>query len=246
MITRSMTPSQRLDMLRSSVVIIRTDHLVLSNPKTADWFWWFRGFMQWHCLAIVVAEVGNSSNPSLTKAAWAALAPFLEVWDTVYEGKQHDATWEHVNTLIQRARAKAAAEQTTPPGSHPAASHSCTSGLPPLVDFSGLTSTNNPSGMDPFATLVPDIAEPSVYPDSTSYQGLYQGAGVGQQPAYDARMPAPGSSAADSNVFPGVVGPGDQGIAMPDDIDFDALNAVFGSPSWQTAVRLSDFDVDMN
>jgi hypothetical protein len=45
-ITKTMTPEQRMDMLRSSVIIIQTTHTMHTDEQMADYFWFFRGFVQ--------------------------------------------------------------------------------------------------------------------------------------------------------------------------------------------------------
>ena len=99
-----MTPEQRLDMLRSSVIIIRSTHNLHVHEHMADWLWFFRGFVQWHALAIVVAELAHSTSPRFAKSAWTVLEPLLQFWDKVYETKHGDAPWDHVNSLIQRSK----------------------------------------------------------------------------------------------------------------------------------------------
>ncbi|KJX95171.1 hypothetical protein TI39_contig4129g00017 [Zymoseptoria brevis] len=110
-------PAQRHHLLRTSVEIIQYTHALASPSSspangsaagrgcTTDYAWFFRDFVQWHCLAIVIAELGNSRNEEFREAAWQALDPLLRDWDDVFKDKKEDPAWGYVDGLIQRARA---------------------------------------------------------------------------------------------------------------------------------------------
>ncbi|SMQ53255.1 unnamed protein product [Zymoseptoria tritici ST99CH_3D7] len=110
-------PAQRHHLLRTSVEIIQYTHVLASPPSspangsaagrgcTADYAWFFRDFVQWHSLAIVIAELGNSRNEEFREAAWQALDPLLRDWDDVFKDKKEDPAWGYVDGLIRKARA---------------------------------------------------------------------------------------------------------------------------------------------
>jgi hypothetical protein len=60
--------------------------------------------VQWHSIAIVIAELGGNKNQQFVNAAWAVLDPILADWDNVYRAKRDEAAWVHVNALIEKAR----------------------------------------------------------------------------------------------------------------------------------------------
>lgn len=63
-----------------------------------------RGWVQWHSIAIVIAELGGNKNQHFVNTAWAVLDPILSDWDKVYRAKKDEPAWVHVNALIGRAR----------------------------------------------------------------------------------------------------------------------------------------------
>jgi hypothetical protein len=99
-----MSPEQRFQLLQSSVTIISMTNDMVRDKRMAAWAWFFRDYMQWHSLAIVVAELGRSTNKQFAQTAWKALDPILATWDKTYSARKDEPAWDHVNALIERAR----------------------------------------------------------------------------------------------------------------------------------------------
>ena len=102
--TANMSASARLDLLQSSVQLINNTLGISKSHNLGDWGWYFRGYMQWHSVAVVIAELGRSTNAAFANYAWAVLDPVLKTWDETFKGKRGEDAWEHVNALIERAR----------------------------------------------------------------------------------------------------------------------------------------------
>lgn len=116
--TREMSQEARLDLLQSSVILIGNTLGISKSEKLGDWGWYFRGYMQWHAVAIVIAELGRSTNPAFANNAWAVLDPVLRTWDETYKQKRDEPAWDHVNALIEKARGMK--RKTLPARSHKA------------------------------------------------------------------------------------------------------------------------------
>ncbi len=104
--TKDMTQSERMDLLQASVDILRMSNALLAHKSSESWAWFYRGWVQWHAIAVVIAELGHNTDHQFVDNAWAVLDPILTIWDSVYKVKQDEPAWEHVNTLIERARQK--------------------------------------------------------------------------------------------------------------------------------------------
>ena len=102
--TKTMPEAERMTLLESSVDIIKRTHALAVDDRISDWVWYFRGYVQWHSLAIVVAELGWSRDDKFVTMAWNVLDDILVEWDTLYQTKKDDPAWTHVNDSIQRAR----------------------------------------------------------------------------------------------------------------------------------------------
>ncbi|EME43574.1 hypothetical protein DOTSEDRAFT_54348 [Dothistroma septosporum NZE10] len=102
--TKEMPETQRMNLLRASIGVIQTTHVLAIDERIADWIWYFRGYVQWHSLAIVVAELGCSTNMEFTDMAWRVMDPVLSDWDAIYKTRKDEPAWDHVNAMIERAR----------------------------------------------------------------------------------------------------------------------------------------------
>lgn len=103
---KDMSHEERMHLLQSSVTVISLTHMIAVESCVEQWHWFFRDYVQWHSLAIVVAELGRSTNKQFTTVAWAVLDPILADWDRLYGMKKDEPAWHHVNMLISRAKQK--------------------------------------------------------------------------------------------------------------------------------------------
>lgn len=78
--------------------------MLAHDEKLRDLNWFFRGYNQWHALSIIIAELSLNPDGDFIDHAWSALDPILADWDEIFESRKEDPAWNHVNTLIQRAR----------------------------------------------------------------------------------------------------------------------------------------------
>lgn len=102
--TKTMPAEERSALLKASVDIIQFTHRLAIDDRVSDWQWYFRGYVQWHSIAIVVAELGWNTNAQFVDTAWQVLDPVLADWDSIYKTKRDEPAWDHVNALIERAR----------------------------------------------------------------------------------------------------------------------------------------------
>lgn len=102
--SKTMPLNDRMYLLQASVDIIQLTHVLAVDDRLSDSQWYFRDFVQWHCLAVIVAELGWNTNESFCQSAWVVLDPMLQDWDVVYGSKRDEPAWDYVNVLIERAR----------------------------------------------------------------------------------------------------------------------------------------------
>ena len=244
-----MSAAERFDLLQSSVNIIRLSHAVTVNPSIEDWKWYFRGWVQWHCIAIVIAELGGNKNQQFVNTAWAVLDPILEGWDKVYRAKKDEPAWEHVNTLIERARQMRRRvpipQHSVQPAQSP--SHAPPSNMPvsQLAPQDNSVPTSTAGGFwqgeawSPFnisdTTIIPPFQSPSFNPNQLSAPPT---GAMGVLPPMD--MPngcaptMPGLEGADFGYIDGL-----------DSIDLSAFDAVFGDTAWDFSNSSPSTDLNM-
>jgi hypothetical protein len=96
------TPDQTL---HTAVLILEIMNLYENNPKSLDFKWVGRTWVQWHPLAVVLAELCVQTEGPLVDRAWAAVE---SVWNT-YGERVADTTggmlWKPLKRLLKKAQA---------------------------------------------------------------------------------------------------------------------------------------------
>ncbi|KAK5736328.1 hypothetical protein LTR17_007492 [Elasticomyces elasticus] len=217
-----MSSQERARILQDSVAIISITHMLTVDRRVEKWHWFIRGYIQWHSLAIVVAELGRMKNKDFTISAWAVLDPILADWDRMYLNKKGEAAWDHVHALISRARQ---VRDRVDDNARPAP-HVCRGLRTPDAGCSGGTWDRPPSFADmPAISELQGVQQQVPTPRSSE-------SGNAQQGSWDQ------SAGWDYNVDIG----GFDGLDGFDQIDFQAFDAVFGGDGWQFPSPETDVD----
>jgi hypothetical protein len=226
--TKDMTTKERFEILQTSVDIIRLTNAVTSYKPIEQWSWYYKGWMQWHSIAIVVAELGNNTNAQFTKNAWAALDPLMVTWDKVYQAKHGEPAWDHVNVLIEKARQQRQQLLTT------TASQASTA-VPTPAYRSSMSAEQLLSG------IVSNTTGNAYIPVQTANNGAYQPSLPQPQipyatdlPYWTGQMPAMTGIEDDFSYLDGL-----------QDVDFSAFEGVFGDPTWDFSSPSTDPNLEM-
>lgn len=217
----AMTPQQRLQVLRFSVMVVRNTYYIMNDPKAAPFLWFFRSYLQWHSMAIVVSEISNSTDPEFVETAWQAVVPFIKIWHRVYRDKQQHDTWQHVNLLIERAQrnVRKLAGQRKAPASvqeHKHTTQSCSGGILPFT----IAQSNEPYPID-MSNIVTQPLQPF---DATYMSGGIYPSIVSDHMDYASTMTRH-EMMTDPSIDP-------IDMNQPFNIDYGALQTVFGSSDW--------------
>jgi hypothetical protein len=190
-----------------------------------QWSWYFRGWVQWHSIAIVIAELGNNQNQHFVDNAWKVLDPILAAWDKVYQAKRDEPAWEHVNMLIERARRnrqQMPSKLSTPP------SNATTQPLAPVpyTAFPGIWQTGWGS-FDGGVAAIP----PLPHVESTNFSNPQNVPTLSCADLTYMTGPSPTISGLDINFgnFDGF-----------EDIDWTAFEGVFGNTAWDYSSPSTD------
>lgn len=260
--TKEMTPQARHDLLRSSVEVIRIAHGVSSNKGIDDWLWYFRGWVQWHSIAIVIAELGGNKNQQFVNAAWTVLDPILADWDNVYRAKKDEAAWVHVNALIEKARQ---IRRQMPAAQVQSQERAETQPAPTKVEGPTVHQNYNPNsstGQTPGSSiigLVPDAAWQSEWGSFNRF-GMSPGTIVPQYQQENESTPTQhhyqslATPTASTSGVPFATGcaPSMDGLDVADfgyiegldNIDFSAFDAVFKDMAWDFSSPSTDPNVE--
>ena len=224
---KQMSIEDRRDILQASVDIIRLTHAMASDKGIEGYHWFFRGYVQWHSVAIVIAELGWNTNKEFTTSAWAVLEPILQNWDEAYNTKREEPAWDHVNALIERARKQ---------------QHQNVLRLEGTMQTPAQATGQPSNSGQPLQQNLRSSA-PSSF-DQNGY-GMLAESGAATQPMqnsnpdpqqnatpFQADIPFMTGCAPAMIGFEGDIGSFD-GIDSLENIDFSAFDAVFGNESWQ-------------
>ena len=236
--TKEMSPRERFELLQMSVDIIRMTQAVNTNARMQQWAWYFRGWVQWHSVAIVIAELGANKNQQFVNAAWAVLDPILSGWDKVYQSKREEPPWEHVNTLIQRAREmrkQMPVQKQNQPVEAPSVPQvtntypqvDSSSGLDPNLPQMGAMWQTPWVGLDNSQPTVPSMPNPSFTPQQFSTPPSME------VPFVTGCAPTMPGMESDFGYIEGL-----------DNIDFSAFDAVFGDSTWDSSSPSTDLNME--
>ena len=234
--TKTMSSQDRLSLLQSSVIIISATHLLATDGRTDDWRWFFRGYVQWHSLAIVVAELGHSANRQFTQSAWAVLDPILVDWNKLYQARRGEPAWDHVNTLIERAKHM---RHHAKPGNGPPRNQQPPDMANTIPIAQSAPTTATPTTMKQYTrdhSLLNDTLEnipraaSAITPQRVSISYTLDESSS-FQPAVFSCAPTRMEFDTDFGMFEGL-----------DQIDFGAFDSVFGGSAWEFPSPMANFD----
>jgi len=238
--SKTMSPQERMYLLQSSVEIIQLSHRLATDERIIDLLWYFRGYVQWHCMAVVVAELGWNANQSFSNDAWTVVGPMLSSWDAVYKSKQDDPAWDHVNDVIERARSlriqsrahaarkNAAGEARTISSVDVLLDRVAPEDTPTRVVHQARSYSTDTSARQ--SVMTPET-QSQAYPGGTWSSHQHQPAQFQPPPLSQYQMGGFQQDGAFTSMGASAGFDTGSGIGF-DNIDFDAFNQVFSSQSW--------------
>lgn len=228
-----MPEEERSALLRASVGIIQFTHLLAIDDRVSDWQWYFRGYVQWHSIAIVVAELSWNTNTQFVDTAWQVMDPVLADWDAIYKTKRDEAAWDHVNALIERARYLRRQRKTQRD-----------KGKRTRTDDSEEYRQKRCGSPVNAKAIMPIHENASEYP-------AYYGNSTHQKPTPQSNsIPTPGSHGATPYTGPSTLMNFDANLSpslnVLDSIDLSAFDQVFGGGSWDFLDPLDDVNMHLD
>lgn len=98
----------REHMLQTAVAIM---DLQAVSPAPGRFAWWADGYVQWHPLAVALAELCVQTDGALVDRAWATVERVFPLWRHKVADRTRGALWRPIRKLYRRAREKRAASQ---------------------------------------------------------------------------------------------------------------------------------------
>jgi hypothetical protein len=103
----TLPPPEQLNVLLIALEAVQVKRSLLSEP-TEPWHWLIKGFVDWHGLAVLLAELCNPDqyDPQLVERAWTvALLAFDTLSEQIAEGVQ-GPLWKPMKKLMRSAQKK--------------------------------------------------------------------------------------------------------------------------------------------
>lgn len=102
-------------LLTISTNILELAYCLEQEPTTAHWRWFFRSWVQWHALAVALAELCVQNQGLLVDRAWAIIDIIYEPWAAHIADSRKGMLWRPIQKLMSKAQANRQARSLTNP-----------------------------------------------------------------------------------------------------------------------------------
>ncbi|KAI9929718.1 hypothetical protein ASPWEDRAFT_60022 [Aspergillus wentii DTO 134E9] len=102
---------KRDKLLITATEVVEFAYLLETNENTAQWSWFFEGFVQWHAFAFVLSELCVRPICPITERAWGVAQMAYAAW----EGRmQNGMFWKPISKLMKKVTTmRGSGEDTT-------------------------------------------------------------------------------------------------------------------------------------
>lgn len=102
-------PKTRPNMTREQLLTITVELLESARrleiePATTQWRWFFNSWVQWHGLAVALAELCVQHQGPLVQRAWAIIDEVFEPWAAHIADSKRGMLWRPIQKLAAKAR----------------------------------------------------------------------------------------------------------------------------------------------
>lgn len=148
-------------LMLASVEILENAHRLEREPSVAHWHWFFSSWVQWHALAVALAELCLHNRGPLVERAWAIIDQVFEPWASHIADSRRGMLWRPIQKLMTKAQANrriCASSADPSPSAYPTSNNRTLSlvGPPLLQNHSTPDPLRGPSQIDPNAAAAPD------------------------------------------------------------------------------------------
>lgn len=145
----------RETMLQTCTSILELAEYFLRGPRVERFGWWSNTYVQWHPLAVCLAELCRQTQGLLVDRAWKAVDQVYPLWAKIVADTRRGQLWRPIRKLHKKARAarmQALREDSGAVGRGPDSVIWMPAPWMPAADM------NVPMGETPMVTTAPDTA----------------------------------------------------------------------------------------
>ncbi|KAI0434952.1 fungal-specific transcription factor domain-containing protein [Xylaria sp. FL1042] len=171
--------ASRQSTLRTAVSIMELSEFLETGPYSDRTRWWSETYVQWHPLAVALAELCTQTEGTVVEHAWRVIEFVFPRWSDRIADAKRGSLWRPIRKLYKKAKAARKAALSTGEGGGPAGHEQVTSqtqpqeqaqvqsiwGSAPDSQLSGLESTVDYMAIDPALTADSGSIRPRLITD---------------------------------------------------------------------------------
>ena len=92
------------DILRLSVDVLERFHQLATDPAVSQFRWLSQTYVQWHALAVTIAELCVETDGPMVERAWAVVEPSFQQAAQHVADSDRGMLWRPIKKLMSRAR----------------------------------------------------------------------------------------------------------------------------------------------
>ena len=100
----SRSEATRESTLSTAVSILEISDMLETNEATAKWAWFFATYVQWHPLAVALAELCVQTSGPLVERAWTIVDVVFDKWSERIADSKKGTLWRPIKKLLGKAR----------------------------------------------------------------------------------------------------------------------------------------------
>jgi hypothetical protein len=93
------------DMLRTAVAVMELVEVAHHAPQAERYLWWTKTYVQWHPLAVALAELCSQASGELADRAWKVIDDVYPVWSARVADTKRGTLWRPIRKLYKKAKA---------------------------------------------------------------------------------------------------------------------------------------------
>ncbi|KAI1479184.1 fungal-specific transcription factor domain-containing protein [Daldinia eschscholtzii] len=139
--------------LRTAISIVELNDHLATGPYGQRFSWWAHTYVQWHPLAVALAELCTQTRGELVDRAWHTVEDVFPKWSEVIADTKSGTLWRPIRKLYKKAKAARLASTTTPG----------------TADITTPATTINKAGITATTVNIPDVGiQDTVYVQTTN------------------------------------------------------------------------------
>ncbi|KAI1804745.1 fungal-specific transcription factor domain-containing protein [Daldinia bambusicola] len=101
--------------LRTAISIVELNEHLATGPYGHRFSWWVDTYVQWHPLAVALAELCTQTRGELVERAWHTVEDVFPKWSEVIADTKNGTLWRPIRKLYKKAKAARLAATTATP-----------------------------------------------------------------------------------------------------------------------------------